>query len=165
VNNSTGGALPDNLPLDKMLEDRHTIANGADKFPPSQRVGYHSLVYISKFHFRDVGIISQIEAKVVNRSKGTAASSRPDESGDIHTPGRTAGRRMSSQRRMHAPPIVVEHCRKIEDRSVRCAVQTPKPRTVLESQQHHAHSRKPVYLGKWSRRMRQKSPQVDQKRT
>jgi regulator of protease activity HflC (stomatin/prohibitin superfamily) len=69
VSNSTVRCLS-NLPLDKMLEDRHTMSQTVreEVSPKSNDWGYQlGSVYIRKVHFRDVGMIKQIEEKVVNR--------------------------------------------------------------------------------------------------
>jgi regulator of protease activity HflC (stomatin/prohibitin superfamily) len=69
VSNSTVRCLS-NLPLDKMLEDRHSMSQVVrdEVSPKSNEWGYQlGSVYIRKVHFRDTGMISQIEAKVVNR--------------------------------------------------------------------------------------------------
>jgi regulator of protease activity HflC (stomatin/prohibitin superfamily) len=69
VSNSTVRCLS-NLPLDKMLEDRHTMSQVVreEVSPKSNEWGYQlGSVYIRKVHFRDAGMIGQIEAKVVNR--------------------------------------------------------------------------------------------------
>ena len=76
VSNSTVRCLS-NLPLDKMLEDRHTMSQTVrdEVSPKSNEWGYQlGSVYIRKVHFRDVGMISQIEAKVVNRLRQVTAA-------------------------------------------------------------------------------------------
>jgi regulator of protease activity HflC (stomatin/prohibitin superfamily) len=53
-----------------MLQDRHTMSQVVrdEVSPKSNEWGYQlGSVYIRKVHFRDAGMISQIEAKVVNR--------------------------------------------------------------------------------------------------
>ncbi|MCX6358876.1 MAG: SPFH domain-containing protein [Armatimonadetes bacterium] len=59
-----------NMPLEEMLEDRHTMSQTvrAEVSPKSSEWGYQiGSVYVRKVHFRDAGMIRQIEAKVVNR--------------------------------------------------------------------------------------------------
>jgi regulator of protease activity HflC (stomatin/prohibitin superfamily) len=59
-----------NMPLADMLETRHAMSQAVrqEVSPKSQEWGYKlGSVYIRKVHFRDVGMIQQIEAKVVNR--------------------------------------------------------------------------------------------------
>jgi regulator of protease activity HflC (stomatin/prohibitin superfamily) len=69
VSNSTVRCLS-NLPLDKMLEDRHamSLTVRGEVSPKSNEWGYQlGSIYIRKVHFRDAGMIKQIEEKVVNR--------------------------------------------------------------------------------------------------
>jgi regulator of protease activity HflC (stomatin/prohibitin superfamily) len=69
VSNSTVKCLS-NLPLDKMLQDRHTMSQTVrgEVSPKSNEWGYQlGSIYIRKVHFRDAGMIKQIEEKVVNR--------------------------------------------------------------------------------------------------
>ncbi|MCC6190698.1 MAG: SPFH/Band 7/PHB domain protein [Anaerolineales bacterium] len=59
-----------NMPLDQMLIDRHFMSRTVreEVSPRSHEWGYKlGSVYIRKVHFRDQGMIEQIEAKVVNR--------------------------------------------------------------------------------------------------
>jgi regulator of protease activity HflC (stomatin/prohibitin superfamily) len=69
VSNATVRCLS-NMPLAEMLETRHNMSQTvrAEVTGKSQDWGYKlGSVYIRKVHFRDVGMIHQIEAKVVNR--------------------------------------------------------------------------------------------------
>jgi hypothetical protein len=59
-----------NMPLDQMMENRHVMSRAVrgEVSPKSHEWGYKlGSVYIRKVHFRDVGMIRQIEEKVVNR--------------------------------------------------------------------------------------------------
>jgi len=59
-----------NMPLADMLQTRHTMSQTvrAEASSQSQSWGYQlGSVYIRKVHFRDAGMIRQIEEKVVNR--------------------------------------------------------------------------------------------------
>ena len=59
-----------NMPLEDMLETRHIMSRAvrAEVSPKSEEWGYKlGSVYIRKVHFRDAGMIGQIEEKVVNR--------------------------------------------------------------------------------------------------
>lgn len=70
-----------NLPLAKMLEDRHAMSQTVrhEVSPKSHEWGYKlGSVYIRKVHFRDEGMIQQIEAKVVNRLRQVTAAIRQD---------------------------------------------------------------------------------------
>ena len=69
VGNSTVRCLS-NMKLADMLQDRHPMSLTVRKevSPLSQEWGYSlGSVYIRKVHFRDAGMIRQIEEKVVNR--------------------------------------------------------------------------------------------------
>ena len=69
VSNATVRCLS-NMKLAEMLENRHTMSQTvrAEVSPQSEEWGYKlGSVYIRKVHFRDVGMIQQIEKKVVNR--------------------------------------------------------------------------------------------------
>jgi regulator of protease activity HflC (stomatin/prohibitin superfamily) len=69
VSNATVRCLS-NMPLSEMLETRHTMSQTVrtEVTGKSQAWGYQlGSVYIRKVHFRDAGMIHQIEEKVVNR--------------------------------------------------------------------------------------------------
>ena len=69
VSNATVRCLS-NMPLAEMLETRHNMSQTVrlEVTSKSQAWGYQlGSVYIRKVHFRDVGMIRQIEEKVVNR--------------------------------------------------------------------------------------------------
>ena len=69
VSNATVRCLS-NMPLAEMLETRHQMSNSvrSEVSSQSQSWGYQlGSVYIRKVHFRDAGMIKQIEEKVVNR--------------------------------------------------------------------------------------------------
>jgi regulator of protease activity HflC (stomatin/prohibitin superfamily) len=69
VGNSTVRCLS-NLPLERMMSDRHTMSQTvrAEVSPQSHEWGYKlGSTYVRKVHFRDAGMIKQIQSKVVNR--------------------------------------------------------------------------------------------------
>ncbi len=69
VSNATVRCLS-NMPLAEMLETRHKMSQTvrAEVSNQSQAWGYQlGSVYIRKVHFRDAGMVRQIEGKVVNR--------------------------------------------------------------------------------------------------
>jgi len=69
VSNATVRCLS-NMPLAEMLQTRHNMSQTvrAEVTSKSQEWGYQlGSVYIRKVHFRDFGMIRQIEEKVVNR--------------------------------------------------------------------------------------------------
>jgi regulator of protease activity HflC (stomatin/prohibitin superfamily) len=76
VSNATVRCLS-NMPLAEMLGTRHKMSQTVrnDVSAKSQEWGYHlGSVYIRKVHFRDVGMIKQIEEKVVNRLRQVTAA-------------------------------------------------------------------------------------------
>jgi len=80
VSNSTVRCLS-NLKLARMLEDRHAMSKTvrAEVSPKSDEWGYQlGSVYIRKVHFRDIGMIKQIEEKVVNRLRQVTSAIRQD---------------------------------------------------------------------------------------
>jgi hypothetical protein len=84
-----------NLPLDKMLVDRHSMSRTVreEVTPRSHEWGYKlGSVYIRKVHFRDVGMIQQIEAKVVNRLRQVTSSIKQDGTNQVNIITSTAER-------------------------------------------------------------------------
>jgi regulator of protease activity HflC (stomatin/prohibitin superfamily) len=80
VSNSTVRCLS-NLPLAKMLVDRHTMSRTVreEVTPKSHEWGYKlGSIYIRKVHFRDPEMIRQIESKVVNRLRQVTAAIKQD---------------------------------------------------------------------------------------
>jgi regulator of protease activity HflC (stomatin/prohibitin superfamily) len=70
-----------NLKLADMLENRHAMSQTvrAEVSPKSHEWGYKlGSVYIRKVHFRDVGMIHQIEEKVVNRLRQVTSAIKQD---------------------------------------------------------------------------------------
>ncbi len=85
VSNATVRCLS-NLKLEHMLEDRHamslTVRNEVS--PKSREWGYQlGSVYIRKVHFRDDGMIRQIEAKVVNRLRQVTSAIKQDGANQV----------------------------------------------------------------------------------
>ncbi len=80
VSNATVRSLS-NMKLERMLEDRHEMSRTVreEVSAKSQEWGYRlGSVYIRKVHFRDVGMIQQIEHKVVNRLRQVTAAIQQD---------------------------------------------------------------------------------------
>ncbi len=78
VSNATVRCLS-NMPLAEMLETRHTMSQTvrAEVSGQSRAWGYQlGSVYIRKVHFRDKGMIRQIEEKVVNRLRQVTSAIR-----------------------------------------------------------------------------------------
>jgi regulator of protease activity HflC (stomatin/prohibitin superfamily) len=84
-----------NLKLGDMLVNRHTMSTTvrAEVSPKSQEWGYRlGSVYIRKVHFRDVGMIKGIEAKVVNRLRQVTSAIRQDGANQVSIITSTAER-------------------------------------------------------------------------
>jgi regulator of protease activity HflC (stomatin/prohibitin superfamily) len=78
VSNATVRCLS-NMPLAEMLETRHTMSQTVrgEVSNKSKEWGYKlGSVYIRKVHFRDAGMIRQIEEKVVNRLRQVTSAIR-----------------------------------------------------------------------------------------
>ena len=85
VSNATVRCLS-NLRLARMLEDRHAMSQTvrAEVSPKSEDWGYQlGSVYIRKVHFRDTGMIRQIEEKVVNRLRQVTSAIRQDGANQV----------------------------------------------------------------------------------
>src|SRR5204863_4822713 len=85
VGNSTVRCLS-NMKLADMLENRHAMSQTvrAEVSPQSQEWGYSlGSVYIRKVHFRDVGMIKQIEEKVVNRLRQVTSAIKQDGANQV----------------------------------------------------------------------------------
>ncbi|EFO80185.1 band 7 protein [Oscillochloris trichoides DG-6] len=84
-----------NLPLAEMLENRHAMSQSvrAEVSPKSMEWGYQlGSVYIRKVHFRDIGMIRQIEAKVVNRLRQVTSAIKQDGANQVSIITSTAER-------------------------------------------------------------------------
>jgi regulator of protease activity HflC (stomatin/prohibitin superfamily) len=99
VSNSTVRCLS-NLPLARMLINRHEMSNTvrAEVSPKSHEWGYKlGSVYIRKVHFRDGGMIKQIESKVVNRLRQVTSAIKQDGANQVSVITSTAERRAASE--------------------------------------------------------------------
>ena len=84
-----------NMPLDKMLVNRHAMSQMVreEVTPRSHEWGYKlGSVYIRKVHFRDTGMIQQIEAKVVNRLRQVTSAIKQDGANQVNIITSTADR-------------------------------------------------------------------------
>lgn len=84
-----------NMPLADMLETRHGMSQAvrAEVSPKSDEWGYKlGSVYIRKVHLRDVGMIRQIEEKVVNRLRQVTSAIRQDGANQVSIIASTAER-------------------------------------------------------------------------
>ena len=94
VSNAVVRALS-NMPLAEMLEDRHPMSQAvrAEVSSKSSEWGYRlGSIYIRKVHFRDEGMIRQIEAKVVNRLRQVTSAIKQDGTNQVNIITSTAER-------------------------------------------------------------------------
>ena len=92
VGNSTVRCLS-NMKLADMLQNRHPMSLTVRKevSPQSQAWGYSlGSVYIRKVHFRDAGMIKQIEEKVVNRLRQVTSAIKQDGTNQVNIIASTA---------------------------------------------------------------------------
>lgn len=122
VSNATVRSLS-NMPLDSMLETRHTMSRAVrgEVSPKSHAWGYKlGSVYIRKVHFRDVGMIQQIEEKVVNRLRQVTSAILQDGENRMNIITNSAERKAAVEfARANAirPKIVGEALNKISEDS------------------------------------------------
>ncbi len=118
VSNATVRCLS-NLKLNVMLENRHEMSRTV-----RQEVTGHTLewgyrlgsVYVRKVHFRDRGMIKQIEEKVVNRLRQVTAAIKQDGDNQVSLITRTAERQAAianAQAAAIRPKLVGEAIREI----------------------------------------------------
>ena len=84
-----------NMPLQEMLETRHRMSQMVrdEVSPKSNEWGYRlGSTYIRKVHFRDRGMIQQIEAKVVNRLRQVTSAIKQDGANQVNIITSTADR-------------------------------------------------------------------------
>ncbi len=94
VSNATVRCLS-NMKLAEMLENRHAMSQAvrAEVSPRSTEWGYQlGSVYVRKVHFRDAGMIRQIEEKVVNRLRQVTSAIRQDGANQVSIITSTADR-------------------------------------------------------------------------
>lgn len=118
VSNSTTRCL-NNLPLGRMLQDRHVMSQTvrSEVSPRSEEWGYGlGSVYIRKVHFRDLGMIRQIEAKVVNRLRQVTSAIKQDGTNQVNVIASTAEQQAAAEFARAAairPQIVGEALRQV----------------------------------------------------
>jgi regulator of protease activity HflC (stomatin/prohibitin superfamily) len=94
VGNATVRCLS-NMKLAEMLENRHamSLTVRTEVSPQSEEWGYKlGSVYIRKVHFRDEGMIQQIEEKVVNRLRQVTSAIKQDGANQVSIITSTAER-------------------------------------------------------------------------
>jgi len=87
-----------NMPLGDMLVNRHVMSQTVrdEVTPKSNEWGYKlGSIYIRKVHFRDVGMIRQIEEKVVNRLRQVTSAIKQDGANQVSIITSTAERQAS----------------------------------------------------------------------
>jgi regulator of protease activity HflC (stomatin/prohibitin superfamily) len=92
VGNSTVRCLS-NMKLSDMLQNRHPMSTTVrtEVSPQSQEWGYSlGSTYIRKVHFRDAGMIKQIEEKVVNRLRQVTSAIKQDGTNQVNIIASTA---------------------------------------------------------------------------
>ncbi|MDB6154439.1 MAG: band 7 protein [Chthoniobacteraceae bacterium] len=108
-----------NLRLADMLENRHAMSQTvrAEVSPKSNEWGYElGSIYIRKVHFRDAGMIRQIEEKVVNRLRQVTSAIKQDGANQVSIIMSTAEREAAIEFAKAAalrPRIVGEALQKI----------------------------------------------------
>ncbi|HYV49668.1 MAG TPA: SPFH domain-containing protein [Myxococcaceae bacterium] len=133
-----------NLKLADMLENRHAMSQSvrAEVTPKSHEWGYRlGSVYIRKVHFRDQGMIRQIQEKVVNRLRQVTASVTQDGVNQVSIIKSTAERQAAiefAKAAAQRPMIVGEALERIsEDPEIAESMfEVLETQKVLES---HAH--------------------------
>jgi regulator of protease activity HflC (stomatin/prohibitin superfamily) len=113
VSNSTVRCLS-NQRLTEMLENRHAMSATVrtEVSPKSHEWGYKlGSVYIRKVHFRDGGMIRQIEEKVVNRLRQVTSAIRQDGANQVSVITSSAERQASVEfaRAAATRPQIVGH--------------------------------------------------------
>ena len=99
VSNSTVRCLS-NLPLADMMANRHSMSQTVrdEVSPLSHEWGYKlGSIYIRKVHFRDAGMIRQIESKVVNRLRQVTSAIKQDGSNQVNIITSTAERQAAGE--------------------------------------------------------------------
>ena len=87
------------MKLADMLQNRHPMSQTVrdEVSPQSQEWGYSlGSVYIRKVHFRDEGMIKQIEEKVVNRLRQVTSAIKQDGTNQVNIIASTASDRRPS---------------------------------------------------------------------
>ncbi len=140
VSNTTVRCLS-NMKLNDMLQNRHTMSKTVreEVTSQSQEWGYKvGSVYIRKVHFRDPGMIRQIEEKVVNRLRQVTSAIKQDGANQVKIITSTAERQAAvefAKAQAIRPAIVGAALKKIyEDKEIADAVfEILEVQKILES--------------------------------
>lgn len=141
VSNATVRCLS-NLRLSDMLENRHAMSHAVreDVSPKSNEWGYQlGSVYIRKVHFRDAGMIRQIEEKVVNRLRQVTSAIRQEGANQVSVISSTAERQAAiefAKARAVRPQIVGNAIQQIasDPEIARSMFQVLEADSILEGQ-------------------------------
>jgi regulator of protease activity HflC (stomatin/prohibitin superfamily) len=141
VSNSTVRCLS-NLPLADMLANRHAMSQTvrSEVSPKSHDWGYKlGSIYIRKVHFRDAGMIKQIESKVVNRLRQVTSAIKQDGANQVSIITSTAERQAAVEFAKAAairPAVVGEALQRIaEDPEVAAALfQVLETQKIIEGE-------------------------------
>jgi regulator of protease activity HflC (stomatin/prohibitin superfamily) len=124
VSNSAVRCLS-NMPLAEMMVNRHSMSDTVrnEVSPKSHEWGYKlGSIYIRKVHFRDIGMIRQIESKVVNRLRQVTSAIKQDGANQVSIITSTAERQAAVEFAKAAairPQIVGQSLQQIsQDREV-----------------------------------------------
>ena len=110
-----------NRPLGTMMVNRHAMSDNVrnEVSPKSHEWGYKlGSIYIRKVHFRDVGMITQIESKVVNRLRQVTSAIKQDGANQVSIITSTAERQAAVEFAKAAairPQIVGEALQQISE--------------------------------------------------
>lgn len=99
VSNATVRCLS-NMRLTSMLENRHTMSKTVrdEILPGAKEWGYQvGSIYIRKVHFRDKGMVRQIEEKVVNRLRQVTSAIRQDGANQVSIISSTAEKEAAAE--------------------------------------------------------------------
>jgi regulator of protease activity HflC (stomatin/prohibitin superfamily) len=120
VSNSAVRCLS-NMPLATMMVNRHSMSDNVrnEVSPKSHEWGYKlGSIYIRKVHFRDIGMIRQIESKVVNRLRQVTSAIKQDGANQVSIITSTAERQAAVEFAKAAairPQIVGEALQQISE--------------------------------------------------
>ncbi len=99
ISNATVRCLS-NLKLQNMLENRHEMSKTVrdEVSPKSMEWGYKvGSTYIRKVHFRDLGMVKQIEEKVVNRLRQVTSAIKQDGANQVNIIASTAEKEAAAE--------------------------------------------------------------------
>jgi regulator of protease activity HflC (stomatin/prohibitin superfamily) len=141
VGNSTVRCLS-NMKLADMLTNRHPMSQTvrAEVSPQSQEWGYSlGSVYIRKVHFRDAGMIKQIEEKVVNRLRQVTSAIKQDGTNQVNIIASTAEQQAAIEFAKAAamrPQIVGAALKKIsqDEEILRALFEALETQNIIEGQ-------------------------------